>query len=238
MRETPKAFPYRSCKNREDETMGNHAGKSYAYLLGVYLGDGNVSYNGKRKMFQLTTIDTDFINSTSKALKDNSPKEPRVCEYVDNRWSKPCTLYHLQHNDHDLAIRLQNDTGNKQWIPQYVFKYDKETLKQFITGVMDSEGTVAKGYANKRWLSYNMRFKCCDCWISDFHMLCQKIGLQVTKISEHKPYKPHYKTPYCFTIKLSSWVKENMRFNIERKNERVEEWRRLTSETICPTRSA
>jgi hypothetical protein len=57
--------------------IGQEAGKSFAYILGVYLGDGAVTVwrqTGKsdRLMFRLNTIDEDFALAVKSALADLS----------------------------------------------------------------------------------------------------------------------------------------------------------------------
>jgi hypothetical protein len=59
------------------ETDGTEATKSFAYVLGVYLGDGAVTLwrmAGKtdRLVFRLNTIDEDFARATKAALADLS----------------------------------------------------------------------------------------------------------------------------------------------------------------------
>src|ERR1700679_2101579 len=61
-----------------------------------------------------------------------------------------------------------------------------------------------------------------------------------------KPLKPGYKIPRRFAVKMQSWVDSGARFNIARKQSRVDEWAatkpdprgsrfrvKSTPETIC-----
>ena len=58
----------------------------------------------------------------------------------------------------------------------------------------------------------------------EFVRILQSVGISVGKIGIEKPLKPGYKTPMRFAIKMQSWVDSGARFNIVRKQKRVDEW--------------
>lgn len=232
MLEHRKALPYQSVKIGGISFLENwqSAGKSYAYILGAYLGDGCVTNAHKKLIFKLNTIDRDFAEAVKYHLSQISDKPVHVHQYTDNRWSKPSVYNHVTCSDHELCVFLREQTNNKMKIPEYVFEWDNEMLSFFIVGLMDSEGYVAENrtikkdctqLTNKRFF---MGFKCCDPWIYDFVELLKKYGLQIGKVRTEKPRKEGYKTPVVFGIKMQSWVNSGLRFNIERKNKRVDEW--------------
>ncbi len=141
---------------------------------------------------------------------------------------------------------LIEDTEGKKIIPDYVFEWPLENKLSFISGLMDSEGFVAAN-SNSTNRRFYMGFKSCDVWVPEFVRLLESVGVRIGKTQIEKPVLPHYKPPMRFTIKMQSWIDAGCRFNIKRKQERVEQWneagayerrakfpRRLSSETNTP----
>lgn len=226
--------------------ISQSADKSFAYILGVFLGDGCATNNGsKRLWFRLNTIDQDFAEAVKSALNEISTKSVSISVHavknsINPNWSLAC-------GDHPLCERLVADTQRKRVIPNYVFGWPKELKLAFIGGLMDSEGFVA-GNGNHTGRRYYMGYKSCDVWVPDFIRLLQSVGIQVGKIGIEKPLKPGYKVPMRFAIKMQSWIDSGARFNIARKQKRVDEWAatipdprglrfkaKLISETTCET---
>jgi hypothetical protein len=227
---------------------GQDAGKSFAYILGVYLGDGAVTtwrQTGKsdRLVFRLNTIDQDFAEATKKALQDLSDYTVSLCCHAVAKSKKP--NHALALGDRALCERLIADTEKKRIIPEYVFGWSRENKLAFIVGLMDSEGFVAAN-SNHTGRRFYMGFKSCDRWVPDFVKLLHSVGIQIGKIGIEKPRFSGYKTPTRFAIKMQSWIDSGARFNIVRKQARVDEWAatvpnpvgyrfraKLTPETTC-----
>ena len=216
------------------------AGKSYAYLAGVLLGDGCASPINGYLVFRLNTIDEDFAMATKAAINDVSDRQVTIRKEVVKKSSKP--NYALYCGDESLVKHLLEMTAAKTRIPQLETKEEKMAL---IVGLMDSEGFVAEKTQNKTGRAYYMGFKVCDPWIHEFIALLQSVGIKIGKVSACPPYREHYKVPTRFHIKMQSWVDSGMRFNIKRKQDRVDSWattepysqrsrfpRKLTSETL------
>ncbi len=228
--------------------IGQEAGKSFAYILGVYLGDGAVtkwSQAGKsdRLIFRLNTIDEDFVGATKAALQDLSKYKVSVSCHAVKKSSKP--NWALALGDRALCERLVTETERKRIIPEYVFGWPRDIKLAFIAGLMDSEGFVGanKNHTGRR---FYMGFKSCDLWVRDFVRILNSVGIEIGKIGIEKPLKPGYKTPMRFTIKMQSWIDSGARFNITRKQSRVDAWgetlpdprglrfkTKLTPETAC-----
>lgn len=230
--------------------IGRDAAKSFAYILGVFLGDGCVTnaWNRGRKdrlVFRLNAIDEDFIRATEAALQNLSDYAVTVNCYAVPKSTKPNWAIHF--SDQTFCERLVKETDRKCKIPEYVAEWPREQKLAFIAGLMDSEGFVAAN-GNHTGRRFYMGFKSCDLWVSDFIRILQSVGILVGKIGVEKPLKPGYKTPMRFAIKMQSWVDSGARFNIIRKQSRVDEWAatipdprglrfraKLSSETICQT---
>lgn len=223
--------------------IGQSAGKSYAYLLGVYLGDGCVTTQGGYPVFRLNAIDGDFVQATKEALEDLTDRPINVCVHAVKKSSKP--NHSLRCGDPEICANLKEVSQDKEIIPEFVFDWPEELQMKFVEGLMDSEGYVA---VNRKWETacsrYFMGFKSCDKWVLDFHKILTGLGVKTGEITEEKPRKPWYKVPVRFYIKMQSWVDSGLKFNIKRKQDRVDEWaahprytqrawrpRRLPSET-------
>lgn len=225
--------------------IGQSAGKSYAYLQGVLLGDGCATAIKGKPVFRLNTIDEDFAVAVKLAISYVSDRQVTIRKETVKKSSKP--NYALYCGDEFLASKLMERTMCKSSIGATWLKNDEEK-KSLIVGLMDSEGFVAEKTQNKTGRAYYMGFKVCDLWIHEFVELLQSVGIKIGKVSKCPPYREHYKVPTRFHIKMQSWVDSGMRFNIKRKQDRVDRWaatepysersrfpRKLTSETLRQT---
>ncbi len=210
--------------------IGQDADKSFAYILGVYLGDGAVTkWSAPRRtdrlLFRLNTIDQDFAMATKAALEQLSTYKVQLSCHAVSKSSRP--NWALALGDRALCERLVEDTAKKQIIPKYVFGWPRDHKLAFIVGIMDSEGYVA-GNSNHTGRRFYMGYKSCDPWVPDFIRLLQSVGILVGKIGVEKPRSEGYKTPTRFAIKMQSWIDSGARFNIARKQTRVDEWANTT----------
>lgn len=206
--------------------IGQSAGKSWEYLVGVYLGDGCVTMHQGYLTFRLNTIDLDFAEATKAALAEHTDHPISIHTHPVSKSSKP--NHSLRCGDPRLAQRLRDDTDDKAKLPDWIWSADQEARLAFIAGLMDSEGYVARNGAGSTYIG----FKSTDDWFNDFLRLLQMAGIQYGRIGVEKPRKPGYRTPRRVTLKKASWVGSGAYFNIARKQARVDEWAaQLTSET-------
>lgn len=221
--------------------IGQSAAKSYAYILGVYLGDGCVTGGA----FRLNTIDADFAAAVVAALSDLTTHRIGHGWHPVQKSKKP--NFYVRCGDRSLCQRLVETTDDKARLPRAVWTWPRDHQLAFVVGLMDSEGFVAanSNLTNRR---YYMGFKACDPWVPEFIVLLQKLGIRIGKVSQEAPRRPGYRTPTRFAIKMQSWLDAGGYFNIRRKEARVEEWasagayehraknpRRLSSETTRRT---
>lgn len=230
--------------------IGQSAGKDYAYLLGVFLGDGCVTRPSSRsapdrRCFKLNTIDEDFALATKQALESLTSAPVSICRHPVSKSSKD--NFSLYCGCDDLCHAMVADTASKQQIPDYVWSWEKPQKLAFIGGLMDSEGFVAEHKKNPTNRRFHMGFKSTDVWARDFARLLEQTGIRVGKFTVEKPRKAGYRTPVRFVIKMQSWVDSGAKFVILRKQRRVDEWasrgayemralrpRRSASETNMP----
>jgi hypothetical protein len=202
--------------------IGQSAGKSYAYLLGVFLGDGCVTLSGGYPTFRLNTIDADFALAVKAALADLTERPVWIGCHAVAKSTKP--NHSLRCGDPEICRLLVEDTKSKTDLPAFVFEWPHDHRLAFIAGLMDSEGFVAANKSNPTNRRFYMGYKSCDPWVPEFIRLLQLTGMRIGKVATELPRKTGYKTPMRFAIKMQSWIDAGGYFNIGRKQERVEEW--------------
>ena len=198
-------------------------------MLGVFLGDGCVTpketkrlLNGKpsNPVFRLNTIDEDFANAVASALRKISDKKPWIGKHAVKGSKNP--NYSLRCPDFALCSMLLTDTQYKKCIPQYVVEWPRELQVQFVIGLMDSEGYVAEHKGSHTNRRFQMGFKSCDVWVRDLHTLMERIGIKASSVKDLEPYRSHYKKSTRINIKMQSWIDSGARFNIKRKQDKID----------------
>jgi len=207
--------------------IGKSAGKSWEYLVGVYLGDGCVTKGPRgRTWFRLNTIDADFAEATKEALQKLTDRKVTICTHPVSKSSKP--NHSLSCFAEDVCARLVAETAGKTKLPDWIWGANQAGRLAFIAGLMDSEGFVTQ---NNHGSTY-MGFKSTDVWFDDFVRVLNMAGIRIGKVGVEKPRFEGYRTPKRFTIKMQSWVDSGAYFCIVRKQSRVDRWRsQLASET-------
>lgn len=225
--------------------IGQSAGKSFAYVLGAYLGDGCVTRQASQNsgpgtkyypVFRLNTIDIEFAEAVKAALADITERPVSIVTHDVSKSSKPNNG--LRCGCPDLCAKLVADTESKSKIPAYVWDWPREHKLAFVAGLMDSEGYVAKKAKAISERCYYMGFKSCDVWVLDFVKLLESLNFKIGKVSVCPPYKEGYKIPTRFHIKMQSWVDNGGYFHIRRKQDRVELWAKtvpLRKQRLSPT---
>src|SRR5262245_50620700 len=99
--------------------IGQSAGKGFAYLLGVFLGDGCATRSHGKKVFRLNTIDEDFALATKEALESLSSVPVYLSVHAVKNSSKP--NWSISHFDAAIWDALVEHTKAKLEIPAYVF---------------------------------------------------------------------------------------------------------------------
>lgn len=209
--------------------------QAWAYLLGVYIGDGCVTTNRGRLCFRLNTTDEDFRKATAAALSILTPYAA-TCSPSQRRKDMPHIKlnYPLVCGDPELCRRLVEATDSKTKIPELPI----DTEREFVAGLMDSEGSVNEQRTKRTNRRFDISFKQCFDqntkmpWIYDFHALLERIGVKPGKVGIGKPYRSHYKTPYRFGINIQSWIDALCYFKIKRKQDRIALWASMPAYAI------
>lgn len=199
--------------------------KPLAYIIGVYLGDGNISRVKSKNshQFRLNTIDYDFVESTAEALLELTDVKPRIYSHPVEKSTND--NHYISHGCKLLCDYIESETDKKKRIPYWIMKErNKDILREFIAGLMDSEGSTS---IDKR-LGYNryvrVRFCNSEHWTPDFMSILQKVGCTAT-IAKEKPYKASYKPMYRITINTKSFISSGCFFKIKRKQAKLDNLR-------------
>ena len=207
---------------------GQSAGKNFAYILGVYLGDGCITRPKNKPtfsyVFRLEVFDEDFAIATKKAL-DELGTVAYLRKSFQTRYKQGYSFV-VETRDKELTETLQKDTRYKTIIPSYVYNWEKEDKLAFISGLMDSEGFISKRtkLLTNGLPSFMMGIKMDYNILKQFKPLLQSVGIKTGKFTMTKPKWVTNIQTANLTINLLSWVESGGYFNIERKNSRVNQY--------------
>lgn len=201
-----------------------------AYMLGVYLTDGCMTFDGKtgNLRFKLNVIDREFLEFVLDAYERTSGKVyNRVWELKKDK-AHHSTKYAACMTCNDLNKWMYFETNSKTRLPQSIWGASKECKLAFSAGMLDGDGWVAKGknnskYTDKSWTQYRIGFCSQDEWIYDFGALLNGIGISTTKIQvfiDPRSEKPIYR----FDIHKETYVSNGGYFRVERKWKRYVEY--------------
>ena len=209
--------------------------ENLAYILGVYLGDGNINiwprkqWGGVQVLFRLQVKDKDFADEVERRLKLIVPNKvwrkeyDRMCEGF-----KKSTHMHLLHCcSRELVFWLRDTTDSKKKVPSFLFKTTIEEKKAFLAGFLDSEGWVQK-QVRQSGTSIVVGFCSTSDWIDSIARLFQTIGVPHGKKQlSHGPSDGVIKSKknlYRFYLKTKPFLERGCYFTIARKQERLRDY--------------
>ncbi len=218
------------------------ATNSLAYVVGIYLGDGSVWYNKHRNqyIFSLEVVDKDFAEKTRQELEAVIHRPINLHER-----HKACTrsgiTYRLRVYDQNFCAFLKQSTNNKQLIPSFISKGINSLAKNLIEGLMDSEGCIYRYkeiQPRYKLPTYKIQVSMSSSIVDQLAEYLKAYGVSVYARRE-RPQKsgiPHIE----YTLSIVDYAASGIRFNIARKQQQVEDYRKqlLTpSETEIFTRN-
>lgn len=201
-----------------------------AYLIGVYLGDGSISFVPKYRnyFFALNAVDKEFVEKTAICLEEYFGKKPSLfLDKTGGGWKERNTrpLWKTVVYGKVKCQKLRDLTHDKRVIPKVIFETSRKNQRAFIAGIMDSEGYVGKHYNQKLdKTQYLMGIASCDVWLEDFIRLLESHKVKCGKRYKEKQIKPWHKPKFRYKINTMSWIKSGCYFTIKRKNERLIEY--------------
>jgi hypothetical protein len=138
-------------------------------------------------------------------------------------------VFSVRLSDVEFCRRISDMTFGRQNIPINFNLWDKTLQRELISGILDSEGYVSKTkihlYNNKEVADVKIGVGACDLWIYELHRFCQETGIKVGVITREKIKSG--KIFAKFTFNKKSFIENGLYFNINRKQNRIEEYKLL-----------
>lgn len=207
---------------------GQSAGKNFAYILGVYIGDGCITKPRTRNTytFKLEVMDEDFAIKTKDTLIELECKTN--FHKIENKRYKQGFSYHVTTVNKELIETLKNDTKDKTEVPPYVKGWSKENKLAFIAGIMDSEGFVSKRTKiMKNGLpSYMLGIKMDYNMLSQINPIFQSVGIKTGKYTMSILRDGQRVQTANLSLNIMSWISSNAHFNIKRKEDKIQDYLR------------
>ncbi len=195
-----------------------------SYLIGVFLGDGCVTFYNDKKgrkylTFKLNAIDKDFVQRTVDCINILYDANKEVKTFTDTHYRQGY-YYNVSYQNQELGAFLYGQTLGKKIIPPMIYAMSDSDKKHFIAGCMDSEGYFAKATKKNCKSAFSLGIKCCDDWIHPFKYILESVGVKIKRKETCKPYKEWYRVPYRYILDIDSYFGNKCFFNIARKQDR------------------
>lgn len=204
------------------------AGKNFAYVLGVYIGDGCITKpkdrSGYSYSFRLEVMDEDFAKKFQREL-DSLGCKTYFHKYPQERYRQGFSFVVTTTNK-DIIRTLKEDTKDKTVIPKYVSEWSKENKLAFISGIMDSEGFVSKRTKiMKNGLpSFLIGIKMDYDILKQIKPIMQSVGIVTGKFTMTLPKWITNIQTASLSLKMRSWISSGAHFNIKRKEDKVKQY--------------
>jgi intein/homing endonuclease len=194
-----------------------------AYLLGAFMGDGCVYYDGKHCVFRLVSLDQDFVEKVAHCCEQLTGRRYRIKPYRKNK----VELYKLWVCSRKIYDFLIQQTEQKRRLPKLVNESKcREVKAAFIAGLMDSDGYISMGTLQGRWQRFSMGFVNSGAWLEEFKSLLQSLGVKVGCSTLKRKYRSSREKD-CFQININirSFVESGLYFGCHRKQTKLEQYK-------------
>lgn len=224
--------------------MTENAYKEEAYLYGVLLGDGfygkagwSNKANGRKYAYvMLKAIDWDFVNNFREKVKKITGKSYSI--YKSNPKKKNRNiLYICKCYSPKIVEESARLTKNKTEIPNFIMDSEPEIQKQFLQGLMDSEGYVTMSLSSLKQWHVGIYFANTSAFTKDVWHMFHNVGISTSKLSIRK-MKDDRKDVFWFKIDILDYVEAGMTFNIKRKRDRLEFISIILRDYMCSYKKA
>ena len=212
-------------------TRSQSAGKieslEFAYVIGVYLGDGCTSKSSSGHCFRLSVIDKDFAEKTAKCLSIILEKNIKVFE---DKWPQTRgykSNFVTQAHGTGFCTFIETETNHKKVIPDFIKNGTIDQKKSFIEGIMDSEGFVTIHRDPKRKIPrYQVGLAMCDNFVEEVVEMMKLLGVIV--LPRRTEIRYGFLPIHRYTINNKSWINSGMKFSIARKQNRLAHYLELS----------
>ena len=197
------------------------------YLLGVYLGDGAVSHpKGNRSLhFELSVVDQDFAQTVSDAVKSVLDRDIKV-KWNMHKLTKCGGQYRVRFSDQNFCSWLETQTDKKNKLPECIPRECGSVTKRFLEGLLDSEGFVSQYkelQPKHKRPTFKLGIAMTSVWLDELMGYFALFG--VHSYARRCRLRGKSKKPCIeYTMSLPDFIKSGLRFNIKRKQDRVDEF--------------
>jgi intein/homing endonuclease len=198
------------------------------YYYGVILGDGfyEQTPSGTPPYIMLKACDKDFveywtgcvnrITGGNYTVGKNAPGSPK------HRAAYRCKSYNKE-----LVAETVETTRGKTIIPNGIKTAGISVKKAFLQGLMDSEGFIRMSLSPLKASTVSLEFACTEPWVPEVREMFGEVGILTTPVTRRKfkedpKYQKIRKDLLSFKIDILEYVDAGMKFNIKRKQDRLE----------------
>lgn len=196
-----------------------------AYFFGAWLGDGWYTWNPYSRNYSIgiKCMDHEIV---SKCCSDVSGciTDLKVCRYTETT-RRGTTLYRAIWNNQKFTGFVAMTAAAKTKMPDFVWEIDKQSKLNFLSGLMDTDGTIYKQKNSKcrNGYYYQARFSGTKGFVAQFPDLCRVLDIKLigNRVEEH--LNPKHAKRLIVTISIPSLIKSGFMFHCFRKQGRLED---------------
>lgn len=215
--------------------MDNQQGKTYesginamAYVLGAFQGDGYYKYhyygNGGWYIIEISKGDKEVIERCQFII--NSVFNTSY-SLLSRRIKSGLIIWTLRTSKKVIYDFMTIATGFKTMIPHAIITGDKQTQLNYISGLFDTDGSVAMNNDRFQLKYSSVELKV----IESVALLLQRLGVKVGKIGSYN--KGGYKTVYNIQPNIRSFIDAGCIFYNNKKASRIKAYiNKFASETL------
>ena len=210
---------------QKSEDADNQQGQALSYVVGVYFGDGCVdtawrNQDGtERKRFRLRAIDQDFVERTALSIQQAFNVECRRGMDNSKRFGKK--PLHLITAMSGVGEYLESITDRRRFIPNLIYQ-TKENTRQFIIGLLDSEGWVSFQFQELGRFYIEVGIGMTSEHMGEFIRMLNNAGVITHKVKTKK--YPSGKVMKLTKFNVDSFLRSGIRFNCSRKQNRIDSY--------------
>lgn len=175
-------------------------------------------------MLTLKVTDYDFAKKWRDCLEDIVGYKYAISEIKPSGTNR-YVQYKVRCAKQWLVDEAEKITNHKTRIPQFVNEGNPEIQKEFLIGLMDSEGWINMYLSSLAISDITLGFACTDDFFGDVYRMFEKLGIKVSKVYKRKPSRRKdgtlCKPIRLFRIDINDYINAGMGFSIKRKSDRL-----------------
>ena len=191
-----------------------------AYLLGAYLGDGNIwKCQGNHKCYEtkVVSLDRDVLEYFAECATSQFVCSANVRRCCEGKY------WQVKVSNKSLMYFLEEETGTKKaLLPIGIKSWTREEQVELVAGLMDTDGYISLSKTRLDTPRWTMGFVNSADWFWDFRELLQSLGVKCGKATLKRKYRSSAeKDCYQLHINTRSFIDAGLLFRCQRKQERL-----------------